>query len=85
MTVDVRELIDDDYSYEEILEELEDAGYDAEDIAEAFVDVGYEWDDALLDAIRDQAIDLDDAAYYADLLDLDISDVYDMFYGYEDD
>lgn len=83
--IDVRELVDDGYSYEEIVEELTDAGYDAEDIAEEMVDLGYDWEDALTDAIHDQQIDLDDAQYYADLLDMDISDVYDMFYGYDED
>ena len=85
MTSDVRALADAGYSYDEIVEELEDQGFDAEDIAEAFVDTGYDWEEATLDAIRDNAIDLDDAAYYADLLSLDISDVYDIYYGYEDD
>lgn len=82
----IEDLADDGLSYDEIIEELEDRGYDAEDIQEALVDVGYDWHEATLDAIREQAIDLDDAQYYADLLDLDSeSDVYDIYYGYEDD
>ena len=83
--IDVRELIDEGYSYEQILEELEDAGYDRDDIDEAFVDVGYDWEDALWDAIEDQQIDLDDAAYYADLLGVDTSDIYDAYHGYEEE
>lgn len=82
--VDIAELIDDGYGYEEITEAMLDAGYDADDIAEAWVETGYDWEDALEDAIRDQQIDLDDAEYYADMLDMDTSDVYDLYYGYED-
>lgn len=82
--IDVRELIDEGYDVEEINEILEDAGYDAEDKAEAWVDVGYDWEDALWDGIRDQTIDLEDADEYADLLGVDISDIYDAYYGYED-
>lgn len=82
----VEDLAAEGLDYDEIIEELEDRGYDQDDIEEAFVDAGYDWEDALLDAIREQQIDLDDAAYYADLLDLDSqSDVYDIYYGYEDD
>jgi hypothetical protein len=81
----VSDLADDGLDYAEIIEELEDRGYDAEDIAEAMVDTGYDWEDALIEGIQDQQIDLDDARYYADLLDLDISDIYDMYYGYEED
>lgn len=83
--VDVSELIDEGYSYDEIIEELEDAGYDEEDIEEAFVDLGYDWEDALWDAIEDQQIDLANAGYYADLLGEDISDIYDAYFGYEED
>ena len=72
-------------SYADIIEELEDRGYDEDDIAEAMVDVGYDWRETLLDAIREQQIKLEDAAYYADLLDLGVSDIYDIFYGYEDE
>lgn len=79
----VEDLAADGYDYQEIVDELEDRGYDAEDIQEAFADTGYDWQDALLDAIAEQQIDLDDAAYYADLLDLDISDIYDLYFGYE--
>lgn len=81
----VEDLAADGLDYDEIVEELEDRGYDAEDIQEALLETGYDWEDALLDGIRDQAIDLDDAQYYADLLDLDISDVYDIYFGYEDE
>jgi len=85
----VEDLAEEGYDYAEIIEELEDRGYDAEDIAEAMADVGYDWQETLLDAIREHAIDseggLDDAAYYADLLDIDVSDVYDIYFGYEDE
>jgi hypothetical protein len=86
--IDVQELADEGYSYEEIVEEFLDAGYDQEDIDEAFADTGYDWQDALYEAIENQVdeIDLDDAQYYADLLGLDSeSDVYDIYYGYGDD
>ena len=82
--IDIEALADEGYSYEEIVEEMVDAGYDSEDIQEAFYDLGYDWQDALIDAIHDQAIDLDDAAYYADLLGTDISSVYDMYFDYDD-
>lgn len=83
--IDVQDLIDEGYDYDEIIEELEDAGYDEEDIQEAFVDLGYDWQDALWDAIEDQQIDLENAAYYADLLGESIHDIYDAYYGYEED
>ena len=82
--IDVKSLIDEGYDYEDIVDELKDAGYDAEDIAEAFADLGYDWEDALIDAIHDQLIDLDDAAYYADLLGVSEHDVYDMYYDYDE-
>lgn len=80
----VEDLAGEGLDYAEIIEELEERGYDTDDIAEAMVDVGYDWSDALMDGIREQQIDLADAAYYADLLDLSESDVYDIYYGYED-
>lgn len=81
----VRELADDGYDYQEIVDHLEDLGYDDDDIREAFVNADYDWEDALIDAIEDQFIDLDDADYYADLLDVDIGDIYDMYFGYGED
>lgn len=86
----VEDLADDGLSYDEIIEELEDRGYDADDILEAFADAEYDWQDALLDAIRDHAAPkgediLDNAQFYADLLYIDISEVYDIYFGYEED
>lgn len=83
--IDIEELVDEGYSYDEIIDEMIDAGYDREDIDEAFVDLGYDWEDALTDAIHDQLIDLDDAAYYADLLDVSEHDIYDMYFDYGED
>lgn len=82
--INVRELIDDGYDVDEINELLEDEGYDAEDKAEAWIDAGYGWEDALQDAIREQQIDLDDAGEYADLLGMNIHEIYDMYFGYEE-
>lgn len=82
--IDVRKLIDEGYDVTEINELLEDEGYDQEDIAEAWVDVGYDYKAALLDAIQDQAIDIDDydaIKDYADILDLDVSDIYGLYHG----
>lgn len=78
----VEDLIAEGLDEEEINEYLLDEGYDAEDLAEAWVDADYDWQDALTDAIEEQQIDLDDAAEYADLLDMSIHEVYDMYYGY---
>jgi hypothetical protein len=86
--IDIADLIEAGWSEEEINEALLDAGYDAEDMAEAWVDAGYDYQDALYDAIEDQLVDVNDADMmreYADILDMDISEVYDLYYGYPED
>lgn len=81
----VEDLADEGYDYLGIVEYLEDEGYDEEDIEEAFADADYDWEDALIDAIHDQLIDLDDAAHYADLLGINESEVYDMYFDYDEE
>lgn len=82
---DIEDLADQGYSYDDIVEEMLDAGYDQDDINEAFAGTDYDWQDALIEAIENQVPEIDlehDAAYYADLLDMDISEVYDLYFGY---
>lgn len=87
--VDVADMIQDGYGYDDINEAMHDAGYDKEDIAEAWADAGYDWEDALEDALRDNVMSeqefKEDAAWYADMLDLSIHDAYDLYYGYGDE
>lgn len=59
------------------LEDLADAlGVDAEDLAE---DLGIDLEDDFWDAFEPG----DDFDELAEILDLDVSDIYDMYYGYE--
>lgn len=87
--IDVAEMIEDGYGYDDINEAMYDAGYDKEDVAEAWADAGYDWQDALGDALRDNVMSeqefREDAAWYADMLDLSIHDAYDLYYGYGDE
>lgn len=87
--IDVSDLVEQGYDVDEINEAMLDAGYDAEDMAEAWAETGYDWQDALEDALRDQVMSeqefKEDAAYWADMLDLSIHDAYDLYYGYGDE
>lgn len=86
--IDIEDMIAEGYDYEEINEALADAGYDAEDMADAWSDVGYDWNEALLDTVRENLIDQDyfeeHAREWADDLDMSISDLYDVYFGYEE-
>lgn len=82
----VRDLANQGYGYDEIVEYLEDEGYDEDDIEELFAETGYTWQDALIDGIRDRQIDLEkEARYYADLLGVNQHQIYDWYYDYEED
>lgn len=76
----VRQLVELGYDFEDIRDYYYDRGLDDEEIDELIVDTGYDWQEALRDAIRDKQIDLYDADYYADLLGVNESDIYDLFY-----
>lgn len=87
--IDIEDLASQGYDYDDIRDAMLDAGYDADDISDAFAELDYDWEDALYDTIENQEVDrdyLDDHAHdWADALDMDVSDVYDLYYGYGDD
>jgi hypothetical protein len=88
--IDIRDLVEQGYDEDEIKEVMLDAGYDIDDIAEAWVDAGFDFEYALRDALETvgatgQELTGAEAYYYADLLDLDVGEVYDIYYGYGED
>lgn len=87
--IDIDDLIEQGYDQTEINEAMLDAGYDAEDMQEAWADADYDWEDALRDTLEQQLISEDelrqDAAEWADMLDMSESEVYDLYHGYGDD
>lgn len=90
MAVDIRDMIESGFTSDEINEAMLDEDYDAEDMAEAWLDAGFDFEYALRDALEDIGaaggeLTPNEAYYYADLLDLDVSEVYDIYYGYGDD
>ena len=80
----ILKLVRQGYSHDEIRDYLEDEGYDDDDINEAFLELGYDWEKALIDAIKERQIPLEDIRYYADLLDVDDQEAYYWYFYGED-